>query len=152
MSEGVGQLIKSYSGSLCRFISRVPEVIPALGGGEPAEGLARRRPQPVRRPPLPPYSPELSPIELAFSKLKQLPRSAAGRTVEGLWAAIGRALGQFPRAEASATSATGATPLHRPEGALATQLQHIGMYGNGREDLHGGLPRQASCTLEVRRA
>ena len=34
---------------------------------------------------LPPYSPDLNPIELAFSKLKQLMRSAAHRTINALW-------------------------------------------------------------------
>ena len=34
---------------------------------------------------LPPYSPDLNPIELAFSKLKGLLRSAAERTVDALW-------------------------------------------------------------------
>jgi len=34
---------------------------------------------------LPPYSPDLNPIELAFSKLKQLLRSAQHRCVEPLW-------------------------------------------------------------------
>jgi transposase len=37
---------------------------------------------------LPPYSPDLNPIEPAFSKLKQLMRSAAHRTREALWADI----------------------------------------------------------------
>lgn len=44
---------------------------------------------------LPPYSPDLNPIELAFSKLKRLLRSAAERTVDALWTAIGRLLQQF---------------------------------------------------------
>ena len=44
---------------------------------------------------LPPYSPDLNPIELAFSKLKRLLRSAAERTVDALWSAIGRLLQQF---------------------------------------------------------
>jgi transposase len=48
---------------------------------------------------LPPYSPDLNPIENAFSKLKRLLRSAAERTVEGLWAAIGRLLDRFSPAE-----------------------------------------------------
>ena len=39
---------------------------------------------------LPPYSPDFNPIEMAFSELKALLRKAAARTVEGLWAAIGR--------------------------------------------------------------
>jgi len=37
---------------------------------------------------LPPYSPELNPIELAFSKLKSLLRRAAARTVYALWKTI----------------------------------------------------------------
>jgi len=44
---------------------------------------------------LPPYSPDLNPIELVFSKLKRLLRSAAERTVDALWSAIGRLLQQF---------------------------------------------------------
>jgi transposase len=48
---------------------------------------------------LPPYSPDLNPIENAFSKLKRLLRSAAERTVEGLWSAIGRLLDRFSPAE-----------------------------------------------------
>jgi transposase len=43
----------------------------------------------------PPYSPDLNPIELAFSKLKRLLRKAAARTTEALWEAIGRLLDQF---------------------------------------------------------
>ena len=39
---------------------------------------------------LPPYAPDFNPIEMAFSKLKALLRKAAERTVEGLWAIIGR--------------------------------------------------------------
>src|SRR5579872_3496430 len=37
---------------------------------------------------LPPYSPDLNPIEPAFAKLKQLLRSAAHRTVNGLWSDV----------------------------------------------------------------
>ena len=48
---------------------------------------------------LPPYSPDLNPIENAFSKLKRLVRSAAERTVDGLWSAIGRLIDQFRPAE-----------------------------------------------------
>ncbi len=44
---------------------------------------------------LPPYSPDLNPIELAFSKLKRLLRDAAERTVEELWLTIGRLLKRF---------------------------------------------------------
>lgn len=48
---------------------------------------------------LPPYSPDLNPIENAFSKLKSLLRTAAERTVNSLWSAIGRLLDCFPAAE-----------------------------------------------------
>ncbi len=48
---------------------------------------------------LPPYSPDLNPIELAFSKLKRLLRDAAERTVEALWQTIGRLLDQFSPTE-----------------------------------------------------
>ena len=48
---------------------------------------------------LPPYSPDLNPIENAFSKLKRLLRTAAERTVDGLWSAVGRLLDRFTRRE-----------------------------------------------------
>ena len=48
---------------------------------------------------LPPYSPDVNPIENAFAKLKALLRKAAERTVDGLWAAIGRLLDLFTPAE-----------------------------------------------------
>lgn len=38
---------------------------------------------------LPPYSPDLNPIEMAFAKLKAHLRAAAARTFEQLWNAIG---------------------------------------------------------------
>jgi transposase len=44
---------------------------------------------------LPPYSPDFNPIENAFAKLKALLRKAAERTVDGLWAAIGRLIDTF---------------------------------------------------------
>jgi len=44
---------------------------------------------------LPPYSPDLNPIELAFSKLKALLRKAGKRTIEGLWGFLGQALEAF---------------------------------------------------------
>ena len=38
---------------------------------------------------LPPYSPDLNPIEMLFAKLKALIRKAAARTYEDLWQAVG---------------------------------------------------------------
>jgi len=44
---------------------------------------------------LPPYSPDLNPIEMAFAKLKAALRKAAARSVEALWTAIADALTTF---------------------------------------------------------
>lgn len=44
---------------------------------------------------LPPYSPDLNPIEMAFSKLKALLRKAAERSVGALWDRIGLVLDDF---------------------------------------------------------
>jgi transposase len=48
---------------------------------------------------LPPYSPDLNPIEQLFAKLKALLRKAATRTRDALWATLGRLLGAFSPAE-----------------------------------------------------
>lgn len=45
---------------------------------------------------LPPYSPDLNPIEQVFAKLKLLLRKAAERTVEATWQRIGSLLDNFP--------------------------------------------------------
>ena len=44
---------------------------------------------------LPPYLPDLNPIEQAFAKLKALLRKAAARTQETLWTTIGQLLDRF---------------------------------------------------------
>lgn len=48
---------------------------------------------------LPPYSPDLNPIELAFSKFKWLIKSAKERTVEGLWSACGKLMDRISAQE-----------------------------------------------------
>lgn len=48
---------------------------------------------------LPPYSPDLNPIEQVFSKLKALLRKAAERSVPALWDRIGELLSAFSSAE-----------------------------------------------------
>lgn len=48
---------------------------------------------------LPPYSPDLNPIELAFSKLKTLLRKYAERTQESLWDRIGKLIDEFTPTE-----------------------------------------------------
>lgn len=50
---------------------------------------------------LPKYSPDLNPIELAFSKLKAHLRKAAEHTISRLWRRIGRAVTDFTAQECS---------------------------------------------------
>jgi transposase len=44
---------------------------------------------------LPPYSPDLNPIEKVWSRLKKLLRQAKARSFECLWRTIGEALDQI---------------------------------------------------------
>ena len=48
---------------------------------------------------LPPYSPDLNPIEQVFSKLKHMLRDAAERTMEDTWRRIGSLLDRFSSRE-----------------------------------------------------
>lgn len=48
---------------------------------------------------LPPYSPDLNPIEMAFAKLKAHLRAAAARTFDCLWKTIGNICDLFSRDE-----------------------------------------------------
>ncbi|HEU0215104.1 MAG TPA: transposase [Stellaceae bacterium] len=48
---------------------------------------------------LPPYSPDLNPIEQAFAKFKAALSQAAERTREGLWQLIGQTLDRYPPQE-----------------------------------------------------
>jgi transposase len=48
---------------------------------------------------LPPYSPDLNPIEQAFSKLKRLLRKAEPRSTDDVWQNIGKLLGHFTSEE-----------------------------------------------------
>ena len=80
-------------------------------GADPARGRRRHSRQPVEpQGPgaaaalraigawflfLPPYSPDLNPIEMAFSKLKTLVRKATARTYDQLWAAVGHVCDLF---------------------------------------------------------
>jgi transposase len=66
---------------------------------------------------LPPYSPDLNPIEQAFAKLKALLRTAAARSVEALWRTIGQILDAFTPAE------------------CANYLAHAGYVPSNRETL-----------------
>jgi transposase len=48
---------------------------------------------------LPPYSPDLNPIEQVFAKFKWLVRSAQERTLDGLWRCCGQLLHRFSQTE-----------------------------------------------------
>ena len=50
---------------------------------------------------LPPYSPDLNPIEQVFSKLKHMLRNAAERTIERTWRKIAALLDCFTPRECS---------------------------------------------------
>lgn len=50
---------------------------------------------------LPPYSPDLNPIEMIFSKIKQLLRSLACRTVDRLWRAMQSVLDRVTASDAT---------------------------------------------------
>jgi transposase len=58
---------------------------------------------------LPPYSPDLNPIEKAFAKLKSLLRKIAARTVSALWDALGDILVRFTPQECVAPQASTAS-------------------------------------------
>ena len=49
---------------------------------------------------LPPYSPDLNPIEMIFAKIKQLLRSLACRTCDALWQAMQSLLDQITATDA----------------------------------------------------
>ena len=48
---------------------------------------------------LPPYSPDLNPIELVFSKFKWLLKTASARTVESLWSLCGDLIDRYTEVE-----------------------------------------------------
>ncbi len=55
---------------------------------------------------LPPYSPDLNPIENLFAKLKALLRKAATRSNEALWTEVGKILSCFSPRECANYFAT----------------------------------------------
>src|SRR3546814_14760308 len=64
---------------------------------------------------LPPYSPDLNPIEQMFSKLKHLLRKASERTAENTWRRIGSLLDAFSPQECAnyfANSGYASTSCH----------------------------------------
>lgn len=93
------------------FLSYVERVlVPTLEPGDVVilDNLGSHKGQAVRRAIraagakllfLPPYSPDLNPIEQVFAKLKHLLRQAAERTLDATWRRIGHLLDRFTPAE-----------------------------------------------------
>jgi transposase len=91
-----------------RFTAYVEQfLVPTLSPGDIVimDNLGSHKGQAVRRAIratgarllfLPPYSPDLNPIEQVFAKLKTLLRKADERTVEATWKRIGGLLDAFP--------------------------------------------------------
>jgi len=93
-----------------RFLAYVEQAVPTLRPGDMVvlDNLSAQKVKGVRSAIeadgaellyLPPYSPDLNPIEQAFAKLNALLRTAARRTVDALWRGIGHALDAFSPAE-----------------------------------------------------
>lgn len=61
---------------------------------------------------LPPYSPDLNPIEMVFSKIKQLLRSLACRTRDALWRSMQRVLDAITVTDAANCFAHAGYTLH----------------------------------------
>jgi transposase len=81
-------------------------LVPTLGSGDIVvmDNLPAHKPSRIRAAIeaagaqliyLPPYSPDLNPIEMAFAKLKAALRKAAARSLQALWTAIADALTTF---------------------------------------------------------
>lgn len=89
------------------FLAYVEQVlVPTLSPGDIVviDNLPAHKPAAVRRAIeqagaellyLPPYSPDLNPIEMAFSKLKAFIKKHAPRTVAGLWDVIANGIDTF---------------------------------------------------------
>ena len=104
---------------------------------------------------LPPYSPDLNPIQQVFAKLKTLLRNAAERTVEATWRRIGALLSAFTPTEcanyfakagyAAAIFVRQVQPSVEPrespglrsrqQKGLRQKIQHRGMQGHHRADI-----------------
>ena len=88
---------------------------------------------------LPRYSPDLNPIEMAFSKFKAILRAAAARTLDALWQAAANAIEQFKQNECRNFFTHAGYNLTRSENALAinclkptSPVGNLGLHGKFR--------------------
>ena len=98
---------------------------------------------------LPPYFPDLNPIEQVFAKLKALLRKAAARTRDALWDTIGQLLDASSRTNAKTTSPTQAMrsidstclapelPVNR--GPFAEMIGRIALWNAGACNLRNAI-------------
>jgi hypothetical protein len=104
-TPSVGRLRQSGLLALCQTALNIDPQSASIDADPPAQGVKiARRTTSVRRAIratgaklffLPPYSPDLNPIEQMFAKLKTLLPKAAARSVEATWKGIGRLLQEF---------------------------------------------------------
>src|ERR1700731_2176282 len=105
-------VIESFTERLrLSFLAYVEQIlVPTLNAGDIVimDNLGSHKRQAIRRAIpaagaklffLPPYSPDLNPIEQVFAKLKTLLRKAGERTIEATWRRIGTLLDEFPAEE-----------------------------------------------------
>ncbi len=80
---------------------------------------------------MPPYSPDLNPIEMAFAKLKAHLRKAATRTYDALWRAVGDICGLYDPEECwfepgSRWFGKGIPKINQPSLAEGAFVKHAG--------------------------
>ena len=84
--------------SVAELMAQFSKVLAAVRAGEQIGILYGQSREPVATivpyepPDLPPYSPDLNPIEQAFAKIKQWMRDTQMRTVENTWRHLGTLL------------------------------------------------------------
>jgi transposase len=106
--EAQGKPLRSHLCVLCRVHPCYPEhvLVPALAQGDIVvmDNLGSHKGKAIRRAIraagarlffLPPYSPDLNPIEQVFAKLKHFLRKAAERNAPATWRRIGTLLDDF---------------------------------------------------------
>ncbi len=88
---------------------------------------------------LPPYSPDLNPIEKLFAKLKALLRKAATRTTDTLWNEIAQLLDGFPPSEC--------THYFKSSGYVCTSIENALAFGSSRKRVLRQLLTEATLIL-----